>query len=131
MPRRAFEMSAIAFCARTLLPAGVVERREMTAMPNLPGDRRWPAAHAALAGKAGGGRTTSIEVVKARHAVHADLGYHARQRRPSIEISQHTALELAGADEPLFDNDLGVIRLRDLDGLFDLSGIVHLGDTQA
>ena len=55
--------------------------------------------------------------------MHADLGNHACQRRPPIKISQHPALKLASADKPLFDNDLGVVRLRDLDGLFELRGI--------
>ena len=37
LPPSAFEMSAIARCARTLLPASS-SGGEMTAMPNLPGD---------------------------------------------------------------------------------------------
>ena len=37
LPPSAFEMSAIAFWARTLLPA-LSRGGEMTAMPNLPGD---------------------------------------------------------------------------------------------
>ena len=37
LPPSAFEMSAMAFCARTLLPASS-SGGEITAMPNLPGD---------------------------------------------------------------------------------------------
>src|SRR5579872_6110154 len=37
LPFKAFEMSAIAFCARTLLPASS-SGGETTAMPNLPGE---------------------------------------------------------------------------------------------
>ena len=37
LPPSAFEMSAMAFCARTLLPASS-SGGETTAMPNLPGE---------------------------------------------------------------------------------------------
>ena len=62
--------------------------------------------------------------------MHADLCDALASRRPTVEISQHPAFEFAGADEPLFDNDLGIVRLRDLDGFLKLRGLVDLGDAQ-
>ena len=71
-----------------------------------------------------------VEVVEAGRAMDADLGNYARRRRSTIKRIQHTTLELAGADESLLNDDLGIVGMCDLDGPLEAGHLIHLADTQ-